>query len=167
MFRNVLVVFQFSASVFLIAGTLIVFRQLQYIQQRDVGFNREQLLIISNIDKLGDRKEALKTSLLQLHGIEKATVTGFLPVNYYRNNNSFFTSPSLELKDAISMQKWVIDQDYLETMGMNLLEGRNFSEGIAADTASLIINETAAKFLGVRDILEKTLCRRGRGYKSP
>jgi putative ABC transport system permease protein len=158
-FRNVLVVFQFAASVLLIAGTLIVFRQLQYIQNRDVGYKREQLLIINNIDKLGNRTGALKTSLLQSRGIEKATVTGFLPVGYYRNNDSFFTSRSLELKDAISMQKWTIDEDYLETMGMQLLEGRNFSRQIAADTGSIIVNESAAKFMGVRDILEKKLYR--------
>jgi len=158
-FRNVLVVFQFSASVFLIAGTLIVFRQLQYIQHKDVGYNREQLLIINNLDKLGNRTEAFKTSLLQVHGVEKTTVTGFLPVNYYRNNDSFFTSRSLDTKDMISMQKWMIDEDYLETMGMQLLEGRNFSKDIAADTASLILNESAAKFLGNHDILEKKLYR--------
>lgn len=158
-FRSVLVVFQFAASVLLIAGTLIVFRQLQYIQQKDVGYNREQLLIIANIDKLKNRTEALKTSLLQIRGVEKATVTGFLPVNYYRTNDSFFTSPSLDTKDMISMQKWMIDEDYLETMGMQLLEGRNFSKEIAADTASLILNESAAKFLGSRDILEKKLYR--------
>jgi putative ABC transport system permease protein len=158
-FRNILVVFQFSASVFLIAGTLIVFRQLQYIQQRDVGYNREQLLSISNIDKLGNRAEGLKTSLLGVRGVEEATVTGYLPLNFYRNNDSFFTSRSLELKDAISMQKWTIDEDYLETMGMQLLEGRNFSKAIAGDTAALILNESAAKFLGNTDILEKKLYR--------
>jgi putative ABC transport system permease protein len=156
-FRNVLVVFQFAASVLLIAGTLIVFRQLQYIQHKDVGYNRDQLLIINNIDKLGNRTEALKTSLLQVRGVEKTTVTGYLPVNYYRNNDSFFTSRSLDTKDMISMQEWMIDEDYVETMGMTLLEGRNFSKEIAADTASLILNESAAKFLGSRDILEKKL----------
>jgi putative ABC transport system permease protein len=158
-FRNVLVVFQFSASVFLIAGTLIVLRQLQYIQQKDLGYNREQLLIINNTDKLENRRDALKTSLLQVPGVEKTTVTGFLPVNYYRNNDSFFTSPSLELKDAISMQKWTIDEDYLETMGMQLLEGRNFSKEIAADSGSVILNESAAKFIGNRDLLEQKLYR--------
>lgn len=158
-FRSALVVFQFSASVLLIAGTLIVFRQLQYIQQKDVGYNRDQLLIINNIDKLKNRTQALKASLHQVRGVEKTTVTGFLPVNYYRNNDSFFTSPSLELKDAISVQKWMIDEDYLETMGMQLLEGRNFSKEIAADTGSLILNESAAKFLGNRDILGKKLYR--------
>jgi len=156
-FRNVLVVFQFGASIFLISGTLIVFRQLKYIQHKDVGYTREQLLIINNIDKLENRTEAVKTSLLQIRGVERATVTGFLPVNYYRRNDSFFTSRSLDTKDMISMQEWMIDEDYIETMGMALIEGRNFSKDMAADTASLILNESAAKFLGNRDLLEKRL----------
>ena len=156
-FRNMLVVFQFSASIFLIAGTLIVYRQLQYIQQKDVGYDREQLLIINNIDKLKNRAEAFKGSLYQVSGVEKSTVTGFLPVSYYRNANTFFTSPSLDIKDAINLQSWSIDEDYLETMGMQLLEGRNFSKEIAADTGAVILNESAAKFLGNRDILEKQL----------
>lgn len=158
-FRNVLVVFQFSASVFLIVGTLIVFRQLQFIQQKDVGYNREQLLIINNIDKLENRTEALKTGLVGIPGVEQATVTGFLPVNHYRNNNSFFASPAMDVKDMISMQKWMIDEDYVETMGMQLLEGRNFSRNVAADTASLILNESAARFLGEGDILDRKLYR--------
>lgn len=158
-FRNVLVVFQFSASVFLIAGTMIVYRQLQFIQQTDVGYNREQLLIISNIDKLGNQTEAFKTNLLGIWGVEKATVTGFLPVSYNRNADSFFTSPAMEIRDAINVEKWRIDEDYLETMGMQLLEGRNFSKEIAADTGSVILNESAAKFLGGQDILEKKLYR--------
>ena len=160
LFRNVLVVFQFAASVILIAGTLIVFRQMKYIQQKDVGYNRDRLLIINNTDQIGKtRAQTLKTSLLTISGVEKATITGFLPVNYYRNNDSFFSSPSLELKDAISMQKWVVDEDYLETMGMRIVEGRNFSRIVAADTAAIILNESAAKFLGNRDILEKKLYR--------
>jgi putative ABC transport system permease protein len=103
--------------------------------------------------------EAFKTSLLQVRGVEKTTVTGFLPVNYYRYSDSFFTSPSLDITNAINIQKWMIDEDYLETMGMELLEGRNFSKEIAADTGSLILNESAAKFLGNHDILEKKLYR--------
>jgi putative ABC transport system permease protein len=156
-FRNVLVVFQFGASVLLIAGTMIVFRQLQYIQKKDLGYNREQMLIINNIDQLGDRTQAFKTALSQVQGVESTTVTGFIPVNYYRSNDSYFTSPALDVKDMISMQEWVIDEDYLTTLGMQLLEGRNFSADIAADTGALILNESAAKFLGAEDILERKL----------
>lgn len=158
-FRNMLVVFQFSASVFLIVGTLVVFRQLQFIQQKDVGYSREQLLIINNTDKLKNRMEAFKESLVRIHGVEKATATGFLPTSYYRSSDTFFNSPSLDIKDAINLQKWWVDEDYLETMGMQLLEGRNFSRDIAADTTAVILNESAAKFLGNRDILEKRLYR--------
>lgn len=158
-FRNVLVVFQFAASVFLITGTLIVFRQLQFIQHKDVGYNREQLVTLYNIDKLGNRTESLKTSLLQISGVDNVTVTGYLPVNFYRSNESFFTSPSLEVKDMISAQKWTVDEDYLETMAMQLLDGRNFSKDIVADTSAIIVNESAAKFLGNHDILEKKLYR--------
>ncbi len=69
LFRNMLVVFQFAASVFLITATLIVYRQLQFIQQKDVGYNREQLLIINNIDKLGNQVNAFKTSLQQVRDV--------------------------------------------------------------------------------------------------
>ncbi|MBX2917580.1 MAG: ABC transporter permease [Cyclobacteriaceae bacterium] len=156
-FRNVLVVFQFAASILLIASTLIVFRQLQYIQHKDIGYERNQVVTIYNIDKLGNRAEALKTSLRQVPGIENATVTGYLPVNYYRSTDSFFTSPLLDTKDMISMQEWKVDEDYLATMGMQLVEGRNFSKDIATDSSSLIINEAAAKFLGGENVLEKKL----------
>jgi putative ABC transport system permease protein len=158
-FRNVLVVFQFAASVLLITGTLIVFRQLQFIQQKDVGYNRSQLLTLYNIDKLGNRTESVKTRLQQITGVDKVTVTGYLPVNFYRSNESFFTSPSLDVKDMISMQKWTVDEDYVGTMGMQLLEGRNFSRDITADTSGIILNESAAKFLGNNEILEKKLYR--------
>lgn len=160
LFRNGLVVFQFAASVILIAGTVMIFRQLEYIQQKDVGYNREQLLVLGNTEQVGRRQvQALKTSVLEISGVESATITGFLPVNYYRSNDSFFSSPSLEMKDAISMQKWVIDEDYMKTMGMTLVEGRNFSREVAADTAAIILNESAVKFLGNRDMLDRRLYR--------
>jgi putative ABC transport system permease protein len=158
-FRSALVVFQFAASATLITATLIVYKQMTYIQQKDMGYNREQMLIVYNIDQLGNRVAAVKTTMLQIPGVERATVTGFLPINHYRNNDSFFSSPSLELKDAISMQTWIVDEDYLSTMGMQLLEGRNFSKEIATDTSSIILNEAAARFLGNQSIIDKKLYR--------
>ena len=157
-FRNALVVFQFSASVLLISGTLIVFMQMQYIREKDLGYNREQMLILNNIDQLGQRIEPIKNSLSQISGVENLTVTGFLPVNYNRNNNTYFPTPSLDIKGTISMQQWTIDENYIATMGMKLIEGRNFLKG-KIDSTSIILNESAAKFLGGEDILEKKLYR--------
>ncbi|MCW5910249.1 MAG: ABC transporter permease [Cyclobacteriaceae bacterium] len=157
-FRNALVVFQFSASVLLIAGTLIVFMQMQYIREKDLGYNREQILILNNTGQLGKRIEPIKNSLSQTSGVENLTVTGYLPVNYYRNNNTLFTTPSLDIKSAISLQTWTIDENYLPTMDMKLMEGRNFVKG-KTDSASIILNESAAKFLGHENILERKLYR--------
>jgi len=158
-FRNTLVVFQFSASIILIAGTLIVFRQMRYIGEKDLGYKRDHMLILNNIDQLKRRVDPLKNSLLQITGVEKATVTGFLPVNYYRSNESFFPTPLLDTKNAISVQNWVVDEDYIPTMGMQLIEGRNFSTNSAGDTLSIILNESAAKFLGNKNIIDKKLYR--------
>jgi putative ABC transport system permease protein len=158
-FRNTLVVFQFSASVILIAGTLIVFNQMRYIGEKDLGYKREHMLILNHIDQLGERVEPLKNKLQQVTGVDNATVTGFLPVNYYRTSDTFFSTPSVDIKDAISVQKWVVDEDYISTMGMQLTEGRNFSENSASDTLAVILNESAAKFLGYENIMDKKIYR--------
>jgi putative ABC transport system permease protein len=157
-FRNALVVFQFTASVLLIAGTLIIFMQMEYIRNKDLGYNREQILVINNIDQLGQRIEPLKNGLSQISGVENLTVTGYLPVNYYRNNETFFPTRSLDIKGTISMQKWMIDESYIPTMKMKVIEGRNFLKG-KTDSTSIILNESAAKFLGNDDILERKLYR--------
>jgi len=158
-FRNVLVVFQFSASVVLIVGTITIYMQLDYIRKKDIGYNRDQILIINNTNSLGQNVQSFKNELLQIAGIQKATVSGFLPVNYNRSSDSFFPSPAMEIKDAISMQNWNIDENYIPTMDMKIVEGRNFSADMKTDSSGLIINEAAAKFLDNKDILNKHLYR--------
>lgn len=158
-FRNALVVFQFSASIVLIVGTIIIYMQLDYIRKKDIGYNREQILIINNTWSLEQKAESFKNELLKIAGIEKATISGYLPVNYIRNNDSFFPSPSMDTKDAISMQIWQIDEDYIPTMEMEIIEGRNFSADMKTDSTGLIVNEAAAKFLGNEGIINKSLYR--------
>lgn len=159
LFRNTLVVFQFSASVVLITGTIIIYTQLNYIRSKDIGYSRDQVLIINNTEALGKNIQPFKNELLQLAGVQKASVSGFLPVNYNRNSDSFFSSPALDTKDAISMQIWSIDESYIPTMEMKIVEGRNFSEAVATDSMGLIVNEAAARFFGNKDILNKRLYR--------
>jgi putative ABC transport system permease protein len=158
-FRNVLVVFQFSASLMLIVGTIIIYLQLDYIRKKDIGYNREQVLILNNTWSLEQKAEPFKNELLKIAGVEKATISGFLPVNYVRNNDSFFPLPSMDTKDAISMQIWEIDESYIPTMEMEIIEGRNFSADMKTDSTGLIVNEAAAKFMGNNDIINKSLYR--------
>jgi putative ABC transport system permease protein len=156
-FRNTLVVFQFAASVMLISGTLIIFRQIEFINRKDLGYSREQIMVVNNIGQLGQRVEPMKNRFQQLTGVDGVTVTGYLPTNYYRSNDSFFSSPSMDVKDAISMQSWMVDENYIATMNMHILQGRNFSRELKADSSAVILNESAAKFLGNKDILDKKL----------
>ncbi len=156
-FRNTLVVFQFATSIVLITGTIMIYNQLNYIRSKDIGFNREQMLIINNTSALGKNTEAFKNEMIRLSGVEKATYSSYLPVNYYRSNDSFFQTPSLDTKDAISMQEWEIDENYIPTLEMTMVQGRNFSKEMSTDSSGIVINEAAAKFLGGKDILNRKL----------
>ena len=155
--RNALVVFQFGISIMLIFGTIIIYKQLNYIQHKDIGFNRSQVMIIGHTDVLGDRAVNLRNELMGISGVQDASLSGFLPVNYNRNNDVFFTSPALDQSSSIGMQRWSVDEHYIPTLGMQLLQGRNFSAQLPTDSTAIIINEAAAKFLGVKDVLNTSL----------
>jgi putative ABC transport system permease protein len=146
-------VFQFVASVTLIACTIVIYMQMDYIRSRDLGFQRERVLVINNLAQVGDHVEALKNSLLAINGVERATVSGYLPVSYMRSNNTFFKSPSLDISGAVSMQEWAVDDQYVPTMSMSIVEGRNFSQQIASDSTAILLNESAARFLGGKNII--------------
>ncbi|WP_224998683.1 ABC transporter permease [Cesiribacter sp. SM1] len=148
-FRNVLVVFQFATSIMLIIGTIVVYQQLAYIQNKNLGFSKEQVLVVENTWVLENRAAAFKNEVLQMPGVQKGTLSGFLPINdTYRNNQSFSKEAVLSSESGFNMQRWQIDHDYLNTLGMELVAGRNFSSTFGGDSSAVIINETTARMLG-------------------
>jgi putative ABC transport system permease protein len=153
--RNGLVVFQFFISIILIIGTVVIFKQLNYIRTKDIGFNRDQVLVINNTDALGNQAATFRNELLQISGVENATMTGYLPTNFNRSNDAFFISPALDPKSAISMQRWTVDENYVPTLDMKIIAGRNFSRQFPTDSTAIIINEAAANFLGGKDLLNR------------
>ena len=153
--RNSLVVFQFVISIVLIFGTIVIYNQLNYIHNKDIGFNRNQVVIINHANTLGNQTETFKNELLQVSGVQNATMSGFLPVNYGRNSNTYFTSPTLDPATGINVQAWTVDENYVPTLGLKIKEGRNFSQQFGTDSTGVIINEAAAKFLGTKDLLNK------------
>ena len=157
--RNVLVVFQFSISVMLIVGTIVIFNQLNFIRNQDIGYNRDHVLVLHGTDVLQDRTESFKNELLQIPGVVNATVTGYLPVTGYRGKNTLFPSVSFDPKDGISLELWNIDDNYIPTLDIKMLEGRNYSKQFPTDSSGIIINEAAAKFIGGKDLLNKSLYR--------
>ena len=157
--RNGLVVFQFWISIILIIATTTIYRQLNFIQGQTLGFNRNQLLVIQKTGTLGSNAKALKEELLELPGVKQATMTGYLPISGQRTYAAIFTAPVPDLKKAISMGVWKVDEDYIPTLQMLLKSGRNFSAAFPSDSSSVIINEAAAKFLETNEPVNKNIYR--------
>lgn len=147
--RNTLVVFQFAVSVFLIVSTLVVYQQLEFIQSKDLGFSKDQVLIVEDLFAVGDQIESFKEEVGQLAQVQGVSISGFLPTPSFRNNNSFFIEGSKEQENAINIQSWRVDHDYVPTLNMELIAGRNFDRQFATDSTSMVLNESAIAILGV------------------
>ena len=147
--RNSLVVFQFAISVLLIISTLVVFQQLKYIQSKDLGFVKDRVLLIDDVYTAGNRVQSFKEEVMQLGQVASTTLTGYMPTPSFRNDNSFFKEGSTEQENALQMQNWVVDHDYLKTLDMQLIAGRNFDKRFPTDSTATILNESAVAKLGV------------------
>ncbi|NCD72223.1 ABC transporter permease [Mucilaginibacter agri] len=155
--RSFLVVFQFSISIFLIIGTLVIYNQLKYIQNKDLGYNRSHILVVKNLYALGNQAKTFKDEIKQMPEVANATLTGYTPTMDYRNSNSLFQTATLDVKNALNTQMWYVDEDYVNTLDIKMIKGRNFSKQMLTDSLAMIINESAAKKLGLADPLDKTL----------
>ncbi|QCX39600.1 FtsX-like permease family protein [Aureibaculum algae] len=147
--RNALVVFQFAISVFLIVSTLVVFQQLKFIQSKDLGFTKDQVLLINDTYAAGKQVKAFKEEVGRLGQVQSSTFSSFLPVPSSRSSSSFFEEGAIEQDKAIQMGTWYVDEDYIPTLGMKLISGRNFDKKHLTDSTAVIINESTLKRLGV------------------
>ena len=157
--RNALVIFQFTISIFLIIGTLVVYNQLNYIQNKDLGFNRNQVLVLKNVSTISN-PVLLKQSVQQLPGVVDATLTSYLPTGTTRWPNNITAADGKSLQTEL----WPVDAGYLHTMGMQLKSGRDFSESNLSDSSSIIINQTAANMLGYTGGAFEKIKNGGREY---
>tara|TARA_R110002126_G_scaffold89890_1_gene214605 strand:- start:872 stop:3304 length:2433 start_codon:yes stop_codon:yes gene_type:complete len=147
--RNALVIFQFSISVFLIVSTLVVFQQLNFIQSKDLGFKKDQVLLINEISPLGSKTNAFKEEILKMGNVENVTLSNFYPTPSWRSDTSFFQEGTKSQENAIQMQTWDVDMDYLKTLEMDVVAGRDFNKQYASDSTAIIINEATLPILSV------------------
>ncbi len=146
--RNVLVTVQFIASVVLIFGTIVIHRQLAYTQNKDLGFNQDQVLIVDDVFLLGEKAESFRNELLTHPAIQKATLTRSLPSNQSRSDSPLLPKESTDMEGAVAMQLWGVDEYYIPTLEMELVMGRNFDPLLASDSAGVILNESAVSRFG-------------------
>jgi putative ABC transport system permease protein len=147
--RNVLVVFQFGASIVLIACTLVVFNQLNFIKNQKLGFDREHVVVIPMREReTKDKAQAIRTELLQHPEVLGVSISSGLPTNIRsRYGGVKFTKDSGEELET-SVRFDYVDYDFLDVFKIDLVAGRNFSREFGKDKKAILINETLWKKLG-------------------
>lgn len=150
--RSGLVVFQFTTSVVLIIGTLIIYKQMNYIMDKKLGFNKDQVLVIKGTNLLKDNTESFKERLLGLSDVKSVTISDYLPVEgSKRNGNTFGMINEGSQEISVPAQIWRVDYDYVNTLGLHIQKGRAFSKDFASDSTAIVINTTMAKELGLQN----------------
>ena len=145
--RGGLVVFQFFISVMLIIGTVVVFDQLNFIQNKKLGFDKDQLLVLRNSNVLGNKEAILKEQLRNDPRVVNVSNSAFLPVksNY---DDMTLTFPDGNSSLSRRTNVYQVDEQYIPTLGMQMTAGRNFSKDFPTDSSGVIVNETLAKIYG-------------------
>jgi putative ABC transport system permease protein len=155
--RRGLVVFQFAVSAVLIVGTIVVYRQMHYIQSKKLGFDKAQVLVLHNTQRLGERADTLKQEALKYPQVAGATLSSFLPVPSARARLPIAREDHPNPAQAFPVSFWRIDEDFIPTLGMNITSGRNFSARLAGDAQGAIINQAAVSYFGLKSPLGKKL----------
>lgn len=154
--RRSLVVFQFTLSVFLVIGMLIVARQMQYTLSKNLGLERENILYIPLDGALYTELETFRQEVMNIPAIASATSAHHLPVNIQSSSGDLSwpgRDPDLETNISASS----IGYDFIETMGIQLAGGRDFSKEFSTDSTAYLINESAARYMGMDDPVGKQI----------
>jgi putative ABC transport system permease protein len=146
--RSALVVFQFVVSAGLILSILIVNQQMSYIQNKEIGYDRDQLLVLRESYLLGSNERAFRNQLATDTRVESITMSAFVPAGP-TDNNMTGVYPGQQHEEVRRTIVYNVDRNYISTMGMKLVTGRNFSETPESDSLNVIINETAVKIFGL------------------
>ena len=158
-FRNALVAFQFAITIGLIVGALVIYKQLQFIQNKKLGFEKDQVLILNDAYALGNNALPFKEAVLQLPEVKNASFSGYLPTPSGRSSTSVFLGRSSRPENTHVVQVWDVDHDYVKTLGMELAQGRDFSPDHPSDSSAVILNEAAVKIFGLDNPLGQEISR--------
>ena len=157
--RSFLVIFQFSISIFLIIGTLVIYNQLNYIHNKSLGFDRNQVLVVKNTNVLGKQADILKKELKQLPGVVNTSMSSYQPTGDKNLKTGLFPDATIDIKKDILTEFWTVDEDYINTMGIQLVDGRNFSNQMATDSAAIIVNQAFIEKFGRKNPIDQTVYR--------
>ncbi len=147
--RSILVVFQYAVSIIIIIGSIVVYRQLNFMTRKDLGFDKENLIVIKRSDAFWRQRETFRDQLMQTNGVVNAGFSRQVPGTDY-SNNAFFRDDDPDKNMYLLQQTWV-SFDYPQTLGVELASGRFFSRDYGTDSTAVLINEAAVRLLGLKE----------------
>ena len=154
--RNALVVFQFTISTIMIIGTLVVLKQLKYFRNTDLGFNKENVVVISATNRLGESEESFRQTISQMPGIMNASITTSIPSGSVFGDSYQPEPENVQTTKEIGLNSFMVDNEFIPTLRIKVFQGRNFSREYN-DSASVILNEEAIKQIGWKNPIGKWL----------
>lgn len=155
-FRHALVTFQFAISIFLISGTFIISKQLSYILNKDIGLRRDNVVSIELAGDLYTKKEVYQNSLRRLPGVKDITTTNASPINFDMSTGGA-KWPGKDPNLVIEINVLSVAEDFVKTMGMNVVRGEDFSNVFLVDSSRFLINEALANVMGFDDPVGREL----------
>ncbi len=153
--RNGLVVFQFTMSVLLIIGSLVIFRQLKYIKNQRLGFDKEHVVVIHNADTLGGQLQAYIERLKQQSDVLGVTAVRSIPGR--GTPNWGIGVEGVERQRPLNMNFMTCDQDFADVLNIKMLEGRFMSRDFPSDVDAVVINKKASEYFGIENPVGKKL----------
>ena len=154
--RNLLIIFQFAVSIGLIITTGLVIQQLRFIQTKDIGYDRENVLVIKNDKEIQERWEDFKDALMNQSRVKQVSFATGIPSQPHRVMRDIRPEGS---SGGQGMQWFLIDPDYVATLGLEVIDGRGFQEDRASDREGILLNESAVRVLGLTDPVGKTIIK--------
>jgi ABC-type antimicrobial peptide transport system permease subunit len=148
LFRNALVVVQFVVSIVLLIGTAVIYNQLRYIRNRNLGYEKENLLYMTMKGEMGNKRQALYNALVQDPATSQFTVTSDLPTNLFSGYVDVLW-PGKDPRAQIIFNSMDVSESFIDIFKMKMLSGRAFSKAFKTDSTGYIVNETAARTMGM------------------
>ncbi|MEM9328883.1 MAG: ABC transporter permease, partial [Bacteroidota bacterium] len=147
--RKVLVILQFAVAILLMVGTFIIYQQISLVQARDLGYDQEYLISVDQTEQISEKYNVLKESLLQSGAVEAVTKANGMITNI--NSNNFLGWPGKPEELKVIFTTVVTEYDYAQTMGIDLLMGRDFSKEFASDSTGIIVNKAALDLMELQE----------------
>jgi len=157
--RGGLVIFQFAIAITLFVGTFIVAQQMGFIQNKDLGYNKGNVLVIERANALGEQQNAFKQELLQQSGVAGVAFSNQPPGRIFYLNA--FGVEGRPVTETFPLYDFMGDHDFIETLDLELAAGRSFSPDRSLDSMSVLINEAAVQMFGFEDPIGQSLLRFG------